>query len=367
MSLPQKTLPKIPRLQRALVATGPGSLALKAVAVPRIAVDEVLVRTAAVALNPSDHKLLDQSTTAGAISGSDFAGVVVHVGSSVQDRMSVGDRVFGIVFGANPGRPGNGAFAQYVAAPADLCMHVPDGMDMATAASMGMGLMTTGLALRSLGLRWDRLAEQNDDSDDDRHNPYVLVHGGATATGTIAIQILRQAGYLPVATCSPTNFDLVTDRGAVAGFDYNSASCANDIRRYTKGRLHYALDCIGNEATMILCYCALGDGASYYTTLEQYSRRLTIRRRDVTPDWILGWTLLGDEVQLAGAYYREARPDDRQFGRDWAVLMESLLEQARVRPHPIEATSQGALMAVVPRLDLLRKKMVKGKKIVVKV
>lgn len=82
--------PKIPRIQRALVAVGPGTLALKPVAVPRLAPDEVLVRTAAVALNPSDHKLVDQSTTVGAVSGADLAGTVVRVGCVVTSNKWAG-------------------------------------------------------------------------------------------------------------------------------------------------------------------------------------------------------------------------------------------------------------------------------------
>lgn len=123
--------PKVPLLQRALVCSGPGTLALKAVPVPRLGVEEVLVRTVAVALNPSDHKLLDQSTTAGAISGADLAGIVVRVGSGTetQAHLQVGDRVCGFAFGANPGNPQHGAFAQYVAAPARLCVRLPDGVD----------------------------------------------------------------------------------------------------------------------------------------------------------------------------------------------------------------------------------------------
>lgn len=356
--MPAGAAKKHPRTQRALCATGPGTISLSTVEVPQVEPDQVLIRTAAVALNPSDHKLLDQSTTVGAISGSDYAGVVVKVGDAAQHLLAPGDRVFGVVFGANPGRPGNGAFAQYIAAPADLCLRIPERMDFAAAASMGMAIMTTGLAFRSLGLSFG-----NDKEPPNGSKPWVLVHGGATATGTVAIQMLRLAGYTPIATCSPQNFKLVEARGALHTFDYKSPSCRDDIRALTSHSLAYALDCIGNAATMTLCYGAIGDEGGAYTALEAYPRKLTIRRRNVRHDWILGWTLFGEEVQLAGAYHREARPEDRKFGAAWIAIAQELLDTERLQTHPLEPHI-GGLPAVIPRLEMMRQGKHSGRKLV---
>lgn len=368
---------KLPRIHRALVATGPGSLTLKPVPVPALAADEVLVRVAAVALNPSDHKLLDQSTTAGAVAGADFSGTVVRVGdnASVKDTngraLQAGDRVACFVFGSNPGNPGNGAFGEYVAAPAGLCVQIPTGMDFATAASLPMGILTVGFIFRSLGLEL-----QASDYDDNGHNSgaaankagesrgeFVLVHGGATATGTLAIQLLKLAGYTPLATCSPSSAALVRSRGAAAVFDYRSPTVRDEIRAFTGGKLSRAADCIGTAETMALCYGALGDRGGRYAALEQYPRRLTIRRRDVAHDWILGWTILGKEVKLAGAYHRDARPEDRAFGEVWAAKMEGVLAAGRLEPHPVEVSKTG-LAAIPAGLDLMRKGQVQGKKLV---
>lgn len=362
----------LPRIHRALVATGPGSLALKPVPVPSIANDQVLVRIAAVALNPSDYKLLDQSTTLGAVSGSDFAGTVVRVGAGVGHRVQVGDRICGFVFGANPGCPENGAWGQYVAATLDLCMPIPPEMDFATAASLAMGTATAGLAFRSLGLRWDRLqldqacSSTVPDQEGPKKDEYVLVHGGATATGTILLQLLRMAGYAPLATCSAANFDLVLDRGALHAFDYRSPNCVDEIREYTEGRLAYVLDCIGTVDTMTLCYGALGDEGGHYSALEQYPRTLTIRRRDVAHDWILGWTLFGAEVELAGAYHRPPIPEDRRFGKLWAELVGRLVMHGRIQAHPLEVVA-GPLATVIPLVERLREGKVRGRKVVVQV
>ena len=352
----------IPRVQRAVVATGPGKVALRRdILVPEIRPDEVLVRVAAVALNPSDYKLLDISVTIGATSGSDAAGTVVKVGSDVRKPLKVGDRVFGVVFGANPGRPGNGAWADYVAMTADLCISMPVGMDFEKAASLGMALMTVGLTMRALKLEYP-----NTDSERSEHSNkrYALIYGGATATGSIAIQLFHKAGYAVITTCSPRNFELVKNRGAVAAFDYKAISCKEDIRKFAEGNLAYALDCIADSASLSICFGAIGDAGGHYIALEQYPKRLTIRRRNVKHGWVLGWTIFGQPVNLGGAYARPAIPEDLEFSAEWALRMETLLENGQIECHPIDI-AQGR-KELIPRLDLLRCGKVLGKKLVVK-
>jgi aspyridone synthetase trans-acting enoyl reductase len=157
---------------------------------------------------------------------------------------------------------------------------------------------------------------------------------------------------------------LARSRGAVATFDYTSPTVRDDIRDYTGDGLRYAVDCISTAETMALCYGVIGEDGGKYVALEQYPRRLTIRRRDVAHDWILGWTILGKEVQLAGAYYRPETPEDRLFGEEWAEKMEQLLRGKRLQPHPLEVR-KGGLPAVLPSLDQLRGGKVRGKKVVI--
>jgi NADPH:quinone reductase-like Zn-dependent oxidoreductase len=60
--------------------------------------DWILVKTKAVALNPTDWKSISNSPSPGAISGCDYAGVVEEVGKSVSN-LKIGDRVAGFVRG----------------------------------------------------------------------------------------------------------------------------------------------------------------------------------------------------------------------------------------------------------------------------
>lgn len=90
----------IPQTQTALVVQGPGKLAvLDDVAVPALESDMVLVKTAAVAINPADAKMLDFSAVPGAVHGYDFAGTVVALGEEAlaKGKLQIGDRVAGLV------------------------------------------------------------------------------------------------------------------------------------------------------------------------------------------------------------------------------------------------------------------------------
>ena len=71
----------------------------------------------------------------------------------------------------------------------------------------------------------------------------VLVYGGSTATGSIAIQLLRLSGLDPIATCSPHNFPLVRSRGASAVFDYTDLNIPSAIKKLTGGQLKYFGGC----------------------------------------------------------------------------------------------------------------------------
>ena len=170
-------------IQSALVMTARGTWELShMMPIPNLTPDSVLVKVEAIALNPLDWKLPDYSPTPGAIGGSDFCGTITAIGS--QSLLLIGDRVCGWVFGSNPQRPDNGAFAEYVCASSDLLIKVPPWMSSVDACTLGLASATAGFALyRSLQLPLPTAPAEKPF--------YVLVNGGSTATGTMAIQLLK--------------------------------------------------------------------------------------------------------------------------------------------------------------------------------
>ena len=67
--------------------------------VPELDPDMVMVKNAAVALNPVDIKMLGKLAAPGAVAGHDFAGMVTRIGSEVWTASPIteGDRVCGAV------------------------------------------------------------------------------------------------------------------------------------------------------------------------------------------------------------------------------------------------------------------------------
>ena len=111
---------------------------------PTIEDDEVLIKVVAISLNPTDWKrerFVDKScdirvtsiwlsdffsprAKADSIIGCDLSGTVVEVGKNVSS-LKLGDHVLTIKHGST--YPGEGAFAQYAKAPAELVWAIPDG------------------------------------------------------------------------------------------------------------------------------------------------------------------------------------------------------------------------------------------------
>ena len=177
-----------PTLQTAVIASGPGQLAIKHDApMPALTPEMVLVKTVAVAINPADAKMLDYSAAVGAIHGYDFAGTIVELGADAPSHLAVGDRVAGFVHGMDSLQPDVGAFAEYVGASGHILLKIPKDMRFEDAASLGVGVATAGLGLfkeLKVPATMERPAQT-------ARRPFVLVCGGSTSTGTRAIQMLK--------------------------------------------------------------------------------------------------------------------------------------------------------------------------------
>ena len=103
------------------------------------------------------------------------------VGKSVKKPFKVGDRICGVCHGSNQLELEDGAFADHIVAKGDIQLHIPEYMTFEEAATLGVGTLTIGQALyQSL-----KLPLPTEPAKDDLP---VLIYGGSTATGTLAIQ-----------------------------------------------------------------------------------------------------------------------------------------------------------------------------------
>lgn len=188
-----ETLNAIPVKQTAIVQDEHGHPILNHDSpVPPLRDGCVLVKTVAVALNPSDYKMGVAFPSPGATIGTDFAGyiVAIHATVAASSQLSIGDAVCGISHGSNPSDHESGAFGQFVLAQADLLLRINEAwLPLSEAAALGTALFTACAALwGSLSLPAKPRLELSLHEGDD--GLPVLVYGASTASGSMAVQLL---------------------------------------------------------------------------------------------------------------------------------------------------------------------------------
>lgn len=171
---------------KAVVVAGKKARVCHDRALPRLRDDYILVKTHAVALNPTDWKHVAYGRAKDdALIGCDFAGVVEKVGPAVTKAWKAGDPICGVTHGANLVNSEDGAFAQYIVAKGDLQMRIPDHLSSEDAATLPLSAITVGQGLyqKSLGLQLP--------TNPIKTAEYVLINGGGTSTGGLAVQFAK--------------------------------------------------------------------------------------------------------------------------------------------------------------------------------
>ena len=152
----------------------------------------VLVRVLAVGFNPTDYKMITHFYMDGNTVGCDFCGMVEAAG--VSSIISPGAKVCGADFPYRPNNPFNGAFAQYAVADSRHTLRIPKEWSDTQAAALGaIGWGTSCLAISDPGA----LNLRGLPSKPNEKPIPVLVYGGATATGIMAIQMLKLSVLRP--------------------------------------------------------------------------------------------------------------------------------------------------------------------------
>lgn len=144
--------------------------------------------------------------------GLEFAGRIRSLGPGVQGFV-VGQNVMGATDAYR-----NGAMAEYVGTEADHVLPMPDGLSYADASSLPLSGLTAWQAL----VRFGELAR----------GQRVLIHGGAGAVGTFAIQIARWIGAHVVVTASRKDEALCRSLGADEVIDYRRERFENQTGDY---------------------------------------------------------------------------------------------------------------------------------------
>ncbi|CDM32165.1 hypothetical protein DTO013E5_3622 [Penicillium roqueforti] len=319
--------------------------------IPKLRDDYLLVKTVSVGLNPTDWKHVAYLSPPGVLVGCDYSGTVEAVGKDVKKDFKKGDRVCGFVHGSNAVQPEDGTFAEYIVAKGDLQWKIPENISFQEAATLGVGINTVGQGLyQSL-----KLALPTDPIKD--ATP-ILIYGGSTATGTLAIQFAKLSGYKVLTTCSPHHFDLVRSLGADDVYDYKDPQAPAKIRKDTDNNLKLVFDCISLDSSAAFCDNAIStDGGEYSSLLS-----VKINRANVNDRYTLAYTTIGEAFSF-GDTPIPAKPEDKAHAEKFIPIVEDLLAQGKIKAHPTKVGEHG-LKGVIEGLKLLKEGKVSGEKLV---
>jgi NADPH:quinone reductase-like Zn-dependent oxidoreductase len=325
----------------------------------------VLVRVLAVALNPTDHKMIFHFTVPGNQIGCDFCGVVEKVAHDAEKAsLPVGTRVCGATFPYSQTNAESGAFAQYVAVDARLLLKVPRGMDDLHGAALGgVGWGTAGLAFYD----HEALALDGTPSKPVTNKEPVLLYGGATASGTMACQLLKLSGYTPIAVTSSSSATLALKYGAYGTAIYTSPNCVPMIKEMANGiPIRKVLDCITSEESIAHCFAAMGRTGGRYACLEGLDKS-SQTRRSIRCKEVMGYEGLGVDVDLdATPYSRKANKSLFDVTAKMAAEMQAAVDTELIKPHPIKEVI-GGWEGIMKGLGMLQRGEVRGQKLVVRI
>lgn len=225
---------------------------------PTIGPQEVIIRTAAVAINPADWMLQQTGMLLSkypAILGCDAAGEVVEVGKELESQFKVGDRVFGA---AGPlGDYKYSAFQEYVVLKAPSITVIPGTTKYSEAVVLPLGFNTAASCLfakETLGLQVPPSSAG--------HGKTLLIWGASSSLGCCGVQSAALAGYEVVGIASKANHNTVHSLGAKSCFDYNDTDVVQKITTALKGKdVIGAFDCISKPET-ISAICEILSGSN---------------------------------------------------------------------------------------------------------
>ena len=268
---------------------GPEALTLVERPVPRPGPGEVLIEVAAAGVNRPDilqrKGFYAPPPGAPAILGLEVAGTIVAAGTGLDEL--VGERVCALVAG--------GGYAEYCVAPAGTCLPMPEVLTMAEAAAMPETLFTV----------WVNLFERGFAADGDA----VLVHGGTSGIGTMAIALGKLFGLTVIVTCgTDEKCAAAVELGAAAAINYATQDFVAEAKRLTGGSgVAVVLDMVGGDY-LPRNLAALADegrhvsiafqrGANAELAIPQVmQRRLTLTGSTLRPRTVEFKTMVADEI-----------------------------------------------------------------------
>lgn len=257
---------QLPETMTAIGFDAPGApdvLRAETVPVPQPAAGQVLVRVAYAGVNRPDviqrQGFYPPPPGASPIPGLEVAGEVVALGEGA-DSALLGQPVCALVSG--------GGYAEYCLAEAAVCLPVPAGLSLAEAAALPESLFTV----------WHNVFERGYVCDGET----ILVHGGTSGIGSMAIMLGRLMGVKVIVTCGGADKCAAALKiGAAHAIDYKAADFVEEVQRLTGGKgVAMVLDMVAGDYVARNLKCLADDGR-HVTIAVQGGLQATLNMAEV--------------------------------------------------------------------------------------
>jgi NADPH2:quinone reductase len=226
-------MPTVPARMTAIAISAPGEpdvLVPQEFPVPQPGEGEVLVKVAAAGVNRPDvmqrKGLYPPPKGATDIPGLEIAGEVVALGPGAK-RWKVGDKVTALVVG--------GGYAEYCPVPEPQALPMPAGLTMVEAAAIPETFFTV----------WHNVFERGALKSGET----ILVHGGSSGIGTVAIMLAKAFGARVFATAgSAEKCAACVKIGADLAINYKTEDFVAKVKAATNDRgVDVILDMVGGD------------------------------------------------------------------------------------------------------------------------
>ena len=236
----------IPETMRAVAISEPGGpevLRIEERAVPRPGPGAVLIKVSHAGVNRPDclqrQGLYAPPPGASDLPGLEISGHIVAHGEGIEPEM-LGQAVCALTDG--------GGYAEYCCVDAERCLPVPQGLTMPEAAAIPETLLTV----------WHNVFERGCARDGET----LLVHGGTSGIGTMAIKLGRLFDLAVIVTCGDgAKCDAALRIGADHVINYREADFVEQVKALTGGKgANVILDMVAGDYTQRNLTCLAEDG-----------------------------------------------------------------------------------------------------------
>jgi len=293
---------------------GPDVLRARTVPVPRPGARQVLVKVSHAGVNRPDviqrQGFYPPPPGASPVPGLEISGEVVAAGPGAPDLL-LGQPVCALVTG--------GGYAEYCLADAGHCLPVPESLPMAEAAALPETLFTV----------WHNVFQRAYARDGET----LMVHGGTSGIGTMAIMLGKAFGLTVIVTCGSDEKCAAARRiGADHAINYRTSDFVDEVRAITGGvGVDIVLDMVSGSYVARNLSCLAEEGRHVTIAVlgglkAEIDMAFVMRQR---------LTLTGSTLRARSAAFKNLLADEIAENA-WPLVQEGALRPVMDRCFPLE-------------------------------